>query len=71
MIESLSPERAALYATAQAVVGCQAFPAGAFLAVRYYCHTDGTAWFLVSPTTDGLATATVAYPEHHLERFVM
>ena len=61
-----------LFKTAIARVSCAAFKAGDFLAVRhYYVGENGTHWYMVSPTNEGLESSTICYPEHQLTNFVL
>ncbi len=61
-----------LYKTAQATIGCAKFPAGVFVSVKYSHSTDnGTAWFEIHSTQDGILDSPVIYPEHHLTSFCL
>ena len=69
----MTKERARLFKTAKAAIGCVLFPEGAYVAVRY-SHTGpmGLHWFNVAATKEGLDNSKhTIYPKHHLDSFCL
>lgn len=67
-----TPEKAKLYKTAIATIGCAHFPKGAIVSVKYdWTATNGVNWYVIRKTEKGDLPYDVAYPEHHLTGFVL
>ena len=65
----MSDDKAKLYRTAVATVGCAHFAAGAVVRLVYShkCACHNRHWWVVGTGKYGV----VAYPEHHLADFVL
>lgn len=71
MSTTTTPRKETLYATARATIASAHFPAGAYVAVRWY-HQDeaGQDWYVIDRSEKGVCPE-VAYPARHLTGFCL
>ena len=65
-------QKAILYKTAFATIGCAHFSAGECVSVEHdWVDSNGVKWFTIRRSERGELPYGVAYPEHHLTRFCL
>ncbi len=63
--------KAPRYKSAQAILGCAEFKAGAFVSISYHEERDGRPWFKIERHDKGACRVPVYYPAHHLDGYVL